>query len=177
MLLPWGMHIHLSAPKKISYSLSLSTQFCFIFTDSYAKQYLKLTNFWGFYASHKSSITLHWCPFCCSSTENFHHQGEEAPPSPCGPPRNLNIPSAGPALEPRLVISCFLSFISFFVFSSHPFTQNPLPHPYTVGQRLTHQLPCQVCDLLLELVRFCRLWLLLFLSIVSIYESWVLPPP
>lgn len=148
--------------KKNSYSLSLSMQFCFIFPDSYLKQYLKLTNFWGFYASRKSSITLHWSLFCWSLTEIFHHQSEEAPPSPCGPPRILNIPSAGPALEPGLVTSCSPSFISFFLyfFSSHLFIQNPLPHPYTVGQGPTYQIPCQMCDLLLKLVRFCRPWLL-----------------
>lgn len=103
--------------KKNSYNLSLSMQLCFIFTDSYPKQYLKLTYFWGFYASCKSSITLHCSPFCWPSTENFHHQGEEAPPSLCAPPRTLNIPSAGPVLEPGLVTSHSLLFFLFLFIS------------------------------------------------------------
>lgn len=81
------------------------------------------------------------------------------PHQPPPPPRSLNIPSAGPTLEPGLVTSCFLSFIVFFflsLFSSHLFIQNPLSHPYTAGQGLTYQLPCQVCDLLLKLGEFVQ---------------------
>lgn len=58
----------------------------------------------------------------------------------------------------------FFFLINFLLSSSYPFIQNPLPFPYTLGQGLTHQFPCQLCNLLLKLCEFLQiLWLLLFL--------------
>lgn len=70
-------------------------------------------------------------------------------------------------------LNLFLSALS-----PYPFIQNPFLIAYPVGQGLTRQLPCKVCNLLIKLGQF--LWTLrifLFFFNLSISESLMVPSP